>query len=541
MANPPKSDAAGAPAPRTTAAELRGLLCTAVRRPALFQLCCEHVTPDLFDETEAAALLFWKSVQEVLRHQHLPADPLQAAQVLHAQVTREAATDAAGTVYTPAVVRAVLDRDGWLYEAFACAPPGDEKVEWASRVLRGFLYERMVGDPMRFGLAALAPTATLADPAALLEKFQKQAAKIAGVGVDPAVDAVPGLDFKPKPPQIFPTGVAGLDEAMGGGQAGKECYLILGPTMGGKSALATQIFVEGGRFQAAKALLAGGPAAPKKPWLYFSYELTKDQMHERVAAYGARVSRNTLSASRPEDQEYSTAAKIKDYEREAIVNPCQPYTGESERMLALARELSGGWLYIVDYSGEVRGRGIGGVPELARDCEEKANKQGGIAGVVVDYAGLAVSRLRQSNSKMRPSDDYELMATFVDEVRNRVSIPFDCPAWVLHQFHGDVVSMSPGARLHLNQGRGGRNLGDNSDFAFGIGNIDRKTNMVALWMLKHRRVAWDGKPIVCQFDGRFGTFLRPAGQWDVDPYTRQIVNRADADALAWGDMPEAPL
>lgn len=529
----------GAQSPRVTPDELKWMLCVAARRPTLYALAAEHLTLDLFDAAEAPAVLFWKSVQAVAAGGKMPADPIEAGQLVYLQIGREAAADPNGTVFGPAVVEPLVAANGWLGLAFMSPAPSDEVERRATEVLRRFLYERMVADPMRFNMAGMDPANTLADPTALLTKYSSVVGRIAGVGVDPGADAVPTVDFRPKPPDIVPTGVAVLDEAMGGGHAGKECYLILGPTGGGKSALGVQIALEGARYQSARYLALGvsGARVQRRPWLYFTYELTRNQLQERVAAYGARISRNTLSASRPEDQAYSTAAAVKDYEREEIVNPCQPYTGETERMQALHRELGGGWFIVVDFSGEVSGCGIGGVHEIALYCAKVADRAGGVAGVVIDYAGLAVTRQRLASSKLKPGDDFELMATFGDEVRNRVAIPFDCPTWFLHQFHGDVGAMSPGARPSLSQARGGRNFGDNVDFAFGIGNIDRQKNMAALWMFKHRRVQWDGRAIVSRFDGRFGAFLPPVGRWDVDPYTRQIVERGVDNDFAWGDSP----
>lgn len=522
---------------RVTSSELRFLLTCAARRPVLFLACRERLTTDLFDPAEAEAVLFWRALTAVADSPGLPSVPAQAADLVAVQAHREAASDPHQAYYRPGVLSALYGPQGWIAQAFLTPEPGPEFETYAFDILRRLLEERLVADPLFRALATIGPGETVASSIQLFREYERRAAQISGVGADPGFDPVVGADYRLPAPNIFPTGLSWLDQVMGGGHAPGEAYLVLGPTSGGKTCFLVQLAVEGARIQAAAAAGTGR----RRAWVYFAYEPRRDEMRSRILAYGARVSSlHTLLATNPADRELSTSDRLKDYEREPIVNPGPFPVGERERVDALNRELAGGWLRVVDYSAKVESHGTGGVPEIARYCQSLVATGTEVAGVVIDYAGLVVSRYRRSQMRMRPSDDYEMLATFGDEIRNQVAIPFNCPVWAAHQFGGDVGTLAPGARLNLSQGRGGRNLGDNVDFAFGIGNRDKKSKLTAFWVLKTRRFEHDGSPVITRFDSRFGAFLAPDGDYCVDPYTREIVERRLSDDFVFGDAPAPP-
>lgn len=323
---------------------------------------------------------------------------------------------------------------------------------------------------------------------------------------------------------------------------GDRLFLLGDFTVTHNTALAVQVAIEGATLQAAVAAEAGPEVAGH--WYYFTWELNRQQMQERVYSYGARVSRTTLNQQDPRTRKpvFSSAAdptSLKPYEHEPYVNsPGNPLMGERERIVALRRRLAGphSRLVIVDYSGEVPGQGLGGVEEVAAYLRREEARGRRVAGVVLDYAGLAVSRLI-GHRKLRPEAEYPLLNGFGDAVRNQVAIPFNCPAWVLHQFHGDATKRAAGARMHHSEARGARNFADNADFALGIAPYNKLTGMTTVNVSKHRRTPGREDGAIVRFDGRFGAFLSPERDYVIDPISRQIVPKDFLDVLPTGPAP----
>jgi len=538
------NDVPSADSARVTPAEVNLMVACAVRSTAVAEACRQRLSPDLFmPGREATAALLWSTFLSTTEAKGIPADPNHAFALMTAQVQREYASRP--DLYSDNAVQELCDPQyGLLRHVFFSPAPPKETEDAVVDILVRFLTERLMADPLRMAIEGVSIDRTITDPTKLVAQIEAAADAVNAVRVDPGSDGVAGIDFTPPSTGIFTTGMPWLDEIMGGGQAPGECYLVMGPTGGGKTPFVTQIAVQGARYQAALSQKSGG----KKRWMYFTYELTRNQMLERFYSFGAMISRDTFNVPDGSQVAYTSSAangtSLHPYELEKIVNPSDVKLGEKERAQAYVKELSGSgpgdsWLRLVDYSGNVPGYGTGGVPEMVSYCRRMKSQGADVAGVVIDYAGLVVSRYRQKNVRMKPSDDYELLATFMDEVRTTISIPFACPVWVLHQFHGDVTGMSPGARLSLNQGRGGRNMGDNADFAFGLGNCDKEKQLLAFWMFKHRRVKWDGRPVVAKFDGRFGYFARPDGSWKVDPYTKEFVESGFGGGGLSGVVPGA--
>lgn len=546
MKPPPNGRPPAAPqySPRVTSVELRLALCVAARSAGVRADALRMDWTQVFRQAEAAANLFWTAVVGAARVNggRMPDDPGQCRTMFNLAVAQTLARDVAKAYFPDPVRDEVLGPGGWAEQAYEGSAPAPELERAAVEVLQRFLLERKVNDPLQLLLAPASGGTTLADPQAVMAEMTKAWAGVAGFGADAGGNPISAShDFLPTPVVTTPTGVPMLDEVMGGGHAPGELNFVMAPTSGGKSSLMTQIFVEGGRIEAARYRERNG-VGPKRLWVYFSYEMTFDQMKERVYAYGAKISRGTMNVPTASQAVWSTAASLKPYETDPFVNPpgCTP-VGELERIRAFGEEMGEGWLDVVDYqTGLSKGVGTGGVPEMAAYLTRKTAMGFAVAGVIVDYAGLVVSRLRSAKN-FNPDSEYTLLNSFGDDCRSLIGTQFNCPVWVVHQCHGDVNGMSPGARLHLKQGRGGRNLGDNSDFAFMLGNMDRKTDMCAWWVEKHRRVRWNREvPIITRYDGRFSAFLRPAGDWTVDPYTKDIVERQVAAGLTGSGLPPVP-
>jgi len=337
---------------------------------------------------------------------------------------------------------------------------------------------------------------------------------------------------KQKDPTVYGIKVepVGVDDYYGFTIDGDHLFLLGDFTVTHNTAMMVQLSVEGAEFQSALAAEAGPDVAGH--WYYFTYELSEKQLRPRVYQYGARLHADTIR-----DRRRLTTADVPgglhDYESDAYVNsPGNPLMGEKERVDGFRKRLAGPCcrLHIVDYSGTHPGQGGGGVDEIAAYLRREAARGRRPVGFVVDYAGLVVNRYIAAK-KLRPDVNYQLLESFIDAIRNKVSIPLDCTGWVLHQLHGDVAKRAPGAKVHHSDARGCRNFADNSDFGIQLTNYNRLTGMLAVHCTKHRRAAGREDGVIVRFRGEFGAFVSPDQDYEFDPDTRQIVPKGHADML----------
>lgn len=319
-------------------------------------------------------------------------------------------------------------------------------------------------------------------------------------------------------PKLLPSGIPWLDEMMGGGFAKKECYVLLGPTGGGKSFFCNQIMVTGAQLQAVIDRQNG----KGQYWYYFTYELSKEQMLPRILQCGARVHINTLRQG--EIDQLSDASSLKEYEFSEYINPSHiPYRlGEKERIEQFLQSISGkngqSMSEIVDFSGDEGGDG--GVDEIAaylHNCSEEGKHP---IGVVIDYAGHCVYRYVESR-RMRPETVFSILPNFVDRVRNLIAVPFDCVVWVVHQLHGNATKGKQGI-IHHTDAFGSRNFGMGADFCFQLSKYCEHTKLLKLHLTKCRRGAPNSEGKVLEFRPEFGVFVEP---------DRQFVQESDGQYI----------
>ena len=536
----PIGEAVGASrAVRMTPTDVAFMLAIAARVPVVYLAARPLLDAGLFDSSEARFALFWRAASAAADAAggKLPADPDAAREIVAVRAEREAASDPLGHYYTPSVVDAVLGEGNLLDVAFGLKITEESEAEGLS-LLDKFLTERRLADPLRRALVNLDHNETLDDPCAVLAAMEEHARNIAGIGVDPGSAAVvDDEEFRPAGANVVTTGVQALDLLMGGGHASQEAYAILGPTKAGKSALLTQICVEGAELQNALAAMSGPDAAGH--WYYFTWELNRAQLQERVYAYGAKIDRETINSRRP----FTTSADLTTlhpYEYDPAVNaPGNPVKGERERIADLRRRLSGPnqRLWLVDFSGQVEGHGGGGVQEVVSYLRREQARGRRPVGVVIDYAGLTVDRYIASTPGLKPSDTYHLLAGFVGQVRSRVSVPFNCTAWVAHQLNGAANRRAPGVRMHHSEAKGCQSFADNADFGLQLSTRNQATGLMTIGCTASRRAPGRDDPIVVHFDGRFGAFACPTQDYGIDPQTHQIVPRDYLDTLPVGPQP----
>lgn len=519
--------------PRMTPHEIEFMLAAAIRSQYVYLAAKERLSDiNLFEADEAKYALVWRASAQAIDGLSgaLPGDVTTAKEIVATHIASEVATDIPRRYYTPGVEHQVSG-DGGLLDAIFALPIDKSIEDRGIALLAKFVTERKIGDPLRRALSGISATETLSDPGALITLLERHSLDLGGIGADPSSDAfIDTLDILPPGAQVSTTGIRGLDELLNGGHAPKEVYALLGPSSGGKSALASQIALEGAKIQSALAAEVGSDLAGH--WYYFSWELTMHQLRARMYGYIARIHADTFQTDpitrRPVP--LSTAddlATIKSYENDPYVNsPGNPIRGEKERLVAANRMMSGlnSRLRIVDYSASSPGGGHGGVDEIARFLHREKTRGRAVAGVVIDYAGLVVNRYCTHN-RLKPSDEIPLLASFVNEVRSKVAIPYNCPGWVLHQLHGSVAKRAPGALPHYSDARGCKNFADNADFSIEMGNRNRSTGLLQIGSSKHRRAPGREDGVILKFDGRFGVFLEPDQIYVMDPMTKQFVPR----------------
>lgn len=523
--------------PRMSQYEIAWMLGCCARIPAVLLAARGPLVTTLFEASEARFVLLWRAITSACDDNRgsLPGDTKTAKEIVALKCAGEIASDQSRMFYSPSVEHGVMGEGGLLDELFAMPISPEVEGQGLTLVSR-FIIERSISDPFRRAMAGIGPQDTMSDPAAVIAAIEKHTREVAGIGVDPGTAAVRDDDeLLPPGPKLYTTKLGWLDELLGGGQARQECYALLGPTSGGKSAISVQISVEGAELQSSLAAELGPDVAGH--WYFFTYEMNeKYQLRPRIHQYGARIHYDTMKAFAANERPLSTSEHpetLNEYERDPYVNsPGNEIMGERERLIAFKKRMSGPncRLHVVDYSGTHAGHGLGGVDEIAGYLRKEMARGRRPVGLIVDYAGICVQRMIASR-KLRPDAEYPLLSSFVDAVRSQVCVPMDCTAWVLHQLHGDAAKRPPGAKVHHSDARGCRNFADNSDFGIQLSTYNKASGLLTVHCTKHRRAPGREDGTIVRFRGEYGAFLSPDQEYEIDPVSRQIVVKGYSDML----------
>lgn len=525
-------DPLGGRGERLTLDQVGYLLAFVTRHHEARVIAIQRLTPELFDQGEETLSLYWRGVRRVIEaNGNLPTDPTEASYQVTAACHAEAAFDSAMTVYTPEIREKVMGQVGMIQEVFHRFVASPEGAGYGFKLLDQFLVERAWSDPLMRSIGGVGPNQVITNPAAVVRHIESLWQKAVSVETDPGKIAISGdPTYRPPLPPVERTGIVFLDDLMAGGTAAGEAYCLLGGTSSGKTSMATQIAVTGAKVETDKA----SRGLPSGYWYYFSWEADMAEMEQRVYCHGAVINADTYR--RKED--FSTAAALKPYEHDPRVNsPGHPPAGEVERLRAFAGAFGGRWsrLVLVDFSGKIeasgRSAGEGGLDEVIAYLARERARGRKAAGVVIDYAGTCLARMIESNTRYKIDDMYALLPTFINTCRVKIGKTNGCCVWVLHQLHGSQANRASGVGIHHSQARGSRNIADNADFAFTIGNRDMRTGAVTFRMSKPRRAAGREEPLILEFDGRFNTFYSDtAGKWAIDDQ-KKIVEKSVAAGL----------
>lgn len=341
----------------------------------------------------------------------------------------------------------------------------EELVEQDGRILlQTFLRERTVIDPLREfwqNVGEDNPT----ELRKILNEAVQQETKITAVKSNPIMSAFPE-NWKPAKQALTPINVPFLDVFMGG-QAGGEAYGVLGPTGCGKTTIGIMIAVEGALYEQMQVQQKGGVLGH---WYFFSYESPVDpEIRIRMISYATQVSRETLFNS----HEPSTADALKDYERRLWhdnIKAGEKVHGEKERLELAGPKLRHN-LWPVEMSGALKDCphvGSGGVEEIADYLAMEQDNGRRIAGVVIDYVGIAVKRQMESEG-VGFDHIRHYVGGYGDKARRLLATQFNCPVWLLHQLTGEANMRSPTSKQHHAMAAEAKNFADNLWYCFNIG------------------------------------------------------------------------
>lgn len=297
-----------------------------------------------------------------------------------------------------------------------------------------------------------------------------------------------------------PIGLSFFDRITeGGGQLG-EVYVLLGPTGGGKSILSLQICTTGA------SLAANNPGDPVYDgWnVYFSYEMPEKDIMQRAVAQAARIpfirikdiSQGLANFAGPEDSP--------SYEQELfgdnIFVPC-----ERERYIQAIDTLNNNFR-IVDFSGNSQHGGVtygyGGIEEIVDYLKELEDSTGRpIRTIVIDWVGAMIQKQAIANNADISKIYTPELNSFVNRVQSKISIPFNCMVWSVHQLSPSVAKTKPGKSLHHSDAAYCKSFAEYAWFAFTLGTQDRETGALVLSCTKARRASPKStRPVVLKID-----------------------------------------
>lgn len=479
--------------PRLSVDDIEMMLLHIIRLPNLFIQARNQLKPEHFDNrVEIEYAVLWRAVLTVSSKSANKLPENGAVRRLSAEIKRMLNINP--DLLITEQLEDLIDNDNgfvpWIYSVAE-----NELFETEGRtLLETFLRERTVIDPLKQFINDIGDANPI-NINNMLNSIKEQQLKIQTVRKDPIQVALPD-NWEIKPIELTPIHVPFLDAYMGG-QANGEAYGILGPTGVGKTTLGIMIAVEGALYQQ----IIAPSDSEMRHWYFFTFESSVDpEIRSRVISYAAKIDRNVLMKG----EKLSTSDTLKKYELERWrdnLKAGQKMPGETERYEAVKPKLQRN-LWLVDMSGSDPDNpsvGSGGVEEIADLLAMEADKGKRIGGVVIDYVGIAVKRQLDAAGIA-----YDQLRHYVggygDKVRRLISAQFKCPAWLLHQFTGEVNKRAPTAKMHHADAAEAKNFADNLWYCFNLGTKSNE-NVCQMTCTKERRSFSNGHAPLIKIDG----------------------------------------
>ena len=339
------------------------------------------------------------------------------------------------------------------------------------------------------------------------------------------------------------TGLSLFDSFMDGGDAAGESYGLLGPYGGGKTTLAVMLTTLRAKLAYA-AWQENNFEGSCGLSFHFTYEEGLGSLRLRALSYIAEIPRHILTAAitGKDYSLFSQAGNLKAYEQRkfaADLRNGQPVRGELERCQYAQHILNHCWRP-VDMTGadpDHPGRGTGLVDEVAAIVRQELTVLGRegrpahVDIVLVDYVLACIERHTDDSDALR-----HMIRNFPMQMKHKVAIPFDCPAWSMHQLDTKAQALPPGKMPNKTDASEGRAFAERLDFLFAIGNVNRDSQ-AAFGALKVRRTQ-PKPPIVVELDGDNANVVDRRAEYTIDPRSHRIVASDEGRAIGGGQALE---
>lgn len=511
---------------RFTNSQKEFLIAAILRLPNLFKLAKENLKPEHFNNlTEMPYMLLWKATLTIAskNKDELPPD-IQAKEM----ITLEASVlcDNAPSSFTMGSnlesLFTLSDNDVGFIDKIYQKPIEAFNEEYCIDLLKKFLSERVIFDPFKKFLERYGDTAVPADIDPILEKLKSEKEKLENIDVSPVSD-IAITNWQENALEQIPSNVSFIDEATAGGPALGEVIILLGASGSGKTLAGIQLGVEGARYQIRQA----NQKKPSGYWFYFSYECAiHPDIRQRVISCAAKIDWGSLKSLKA-FTDLSSSTALKEYETKrwrAKIEAGIQIPGEQERYKAAMEEL-GDRLKLVDMSGAIAPSiGTKGIPEMVKILERAKSQGQQPIGIIIDYAGILVSRYLAANNE-KVENQFIYLNRFVNDVRVEIASRFNCICWVLHQLHGDAAILSSTAKQHHSRASGARNFADNANFAFNIGTKDVTNDCCIITCTKSRRSSPLRIDPIVKVDGAVNAMIAMNQTYALDPAQRRIIEK----------------
>lgn len=317
--------------------------------------------------------------------------------------------------------------------------------QYVESILRRFLNARMVKQELQRIVSIGDENTSPQEFSALLERFNKKAQAVRFLGNE-AVNAAEMPDEDKEivlPPTAIPTGIAWIDNYIGGFRAG-DVIGLLGPYSGGKTTMLSVVAVRMAQRYAA--------SDPDTLSVYIGYEDGAQKINFSLYSAAAHIERDAF-INKTKDTFWgglSTSSALKAYERELAVNAnAEVMLGERERWASVQSWFNSNFAFL-DFSSnpDTGGRGNGGVDEIVATLTNLTERTGKRIGfLAIDYAGPLINRyLAQSASTKYQEQIWRPLQMLPDELKTKIGAPMGCTILLAHQLAQSDIKHIPAYR-----------------------------------------------------------------------------------------------
>lgn len=337
------------------------------------------------------------------------------------------------------------------------------------------------------------------------------------------------------------TNVAMIDTFLGGGGMAGEVIAIMAPYGSCKTTLAVQVAANWCKL-ARQLEKQGANKDGKRPVAVFgSTEMVAGECQRRLLSYLAKIPTKRLRTILSSDEGIESACKNKKpastketaYEKRVFRKAMEAGDGfknEYKRILSAVALVNTYFIFIDLTGGEDSVvSGFGGVADMQSALAAEIRRRKDTIypiGIVLDHASAMANRMIEGGYEV--DQLRHILRVIPDQVGKKLAKPYKCPALVFHQLSGDANNRGPAADIHHTDAAECKAFGEFADFCIVGGKPTQDNRQLQRFnCTKHRREPPRGHAIV-KIDGTYSQVKDRSDMYVVDPGTRQIVTKAEA-------------